>query len=240
MADTLLLEVGVMFAAIAAVSFVASRVNLSPIPFYIIAGIVVNEYVLGRFGLVLVPESTFVEVGAELGIIFLLFFLGLEFSIGRLLAERDRIGTAGLVDLGVNFPVGFALGYVVFGGVVPGIVVAGIVYISSSAVITKTMLDTGWIANPESGPILGTLVFEDLVIAVYLAVVSAVVLAGEPLGAASITIALAFGFILALLCSCTSERRGLSASSTPPAPSTSSCEPSGSRCWLPGRGSHSV
>jgi CPA2 family monovalent cation:H+ antiporter-2 len=199
MAGTLLLEVGVMFAAIAAVSFLTSWVGLSPIPFYIGVGMLVNEFVVGRVGLPYVTESSFVTVGAELGIVFLLFFLGLEFNLDRLVADRAHIGKAGVLDFGVNFGVGFLLGYLFFGATIPAVLVAGIVYISSSAVITKTLLDLGWIANPESTPMLGTLVFEDLVVAIYLAVVSAVVLGEGGFGVAARSIGVALGFILLLV-----------------------------------------
>ena len=199
MAEALLFETGVMFAAVAVVSLVAARFHLSPIPFYILAGIVASEFVAGRLGVGYVSLTSFVEVGAELGIVLLLLFLGLEFNLDRLLADRGRIGTVGLLDLGVNFTLGLGLGYVLFGDAVAAVVVAGIVYISSSAIITKTLLDTGWIANPESGPILGTLVFEDLAIAVYLAIVGAAVLAGGPIGAVAQSVGVAFGFLLALL-----------------------------------------
>ncbi|WP_251343099.1 cation:proton antiporter [Haloplanus halophilus] len=199
MAETALLEVGVMFAAIGAVGVLAARANLSPIPFYIVAGIGLNEFVLGRVGLPAVSAGEFVTVGAELGIVFLLFFLGLEFNLDRLLADRARIGAAGVADFVVNFGVGLALGLVLFGGLLPALLVAGIVYISSSAVITKSLLDLGWIANPESSPLLGVLVFEDLVIAVYLAVVSALVIGGGNVEAAARSIGLALGFILLLV-----------------------------------------
>ena len=199
MAEALLFEAGVMFAAVAVVSLVAARFDLSPIPFYILAGIVASEFVAGRLGVGYVSLTSFVEVGAELGIVLLLLFLGLEFNLDRLLADRGRIGTVGLLDLGVNFTLGLGLGYVLFGDAVAAVVVAGIVYISSSAIITKTLLDTGWIANPESGPILGTLVFEDLAIAVYLAIVGAAVLGGGPIGAVAQSVGVAFGFLLALL-----------------------------------------
>ncbi|MFB6096731.1 MAG: cation:proton antiporter [Haloferacaceae archaeon] len=199
MAGVMLLEVGAMFAAIALVSLVASRAGVSPIPLYILAGIALNQFVLGRLGLPAVAETTFVEVGANLGIVFLLFFLGLEFHLDRLLADRSRIGSAGLVDFVVNFGVGLALGVVLFRAALPALLLAGVVYISSSAVITKTMLDLGWIVNPESGPLLGTLVFEDLLIAVYLAVVSALVLGGSGLVEIATAVGVALGFILLLL-----------------------------------------
>lgn len=199
MAETLLLEVGAMFAAIAVVSFIAHRTELSPIPFYIATGMVLNPFVVGRAGLPAITESEFVSVGAELGIVFLLFFLGLEFNLDRLVADRDRIGTSGVLDFVVNFGVGLVLGFTLFRAVIPTLLIAGIVYISSSAVITKTLLDLGWIANPESTPLLGTLVFEDLVIAVYLAVVTALVLGGTSLGAVLKATATALGFILVLI-----------------------------------------
>ncbi|MFC7255427.1 cation:proton antiporter [Haloplanus litoreus] len=188
-----------MFAAIGVVGALAARAGLSPIPLYILAGIVLNEFVLGRVGLPAVSAGEFVTVGAELGIVFLLFFLGLEFNLDRLLADRTRIGAAGAADFVVNFGVGLGLGHLLFGGVLPALLVAGIVYISSSAVITKSLLDLGWIANPESAPLLGVLVFEDLVIAVYLAVVSALVIGGGTVGTAARSVGIALGFILLLV-----------------------------------------
>jgi len=73
------------------------------------------------------------------------------------------------------------------------------VYISSSAVITKSLIDLGWIANDEAEPMLGTLVYEDLFIAVYLAVASAIALGGGDVGAAAVDVGIAIGFILGLL-----------------------------------------
>jgi len=198
-----LLDVGVMFAAVAVAGWVANRVGQSVIPFYIVAGMLLGEFVLGRLslptvGTVYVPETEFIALGAELGIVFLLFFLGLEFNLDRLLARRRQIGTAGTVDL-ANFGVGLVLGWLVFGALLPAFLTAGIVYISSSAVITKSLLDLGWIANDEAEPLLGTLVYEDLFIAVYLAVASALVLGGGDVAAAAVDVGIAVGFILALL-----------------------------------------
>jgi len=198
-----LFEIGIMFAAIAGVGALADRLGQSVIPFYIISGMLLGQFVLGRLslpmlGTVYVSESEFIAVGAELGIVFLLFFLGLEFNLGRLLARRRQIGTAGTIDL-ANFGVGLVLGWFVFGALIPAVLLAGIVYISSSAVITKSLLDLGWIANDEAEPLLGTLVYEDLFIAIYLAVTSALVLGGDDVGAAVADVGIAIGFILVLL-----------------------------------------
>ena len=204
-----------MFAAIAVSGAVARRIGQSVIPFYILTGMLLGEFVIGRvalpvIGRTFVAESEFVALGAELGIVFLLFFLGLEFNLTRLLDRRGEIGTAGTIDLGINFGAGLVLGWLVFGSVLPAMLVAGIVYISSSAVITKSLIDLGWIANAEAEPLLGTLVYEDLFIAVYLAVVSALLLGGGDVGAAggdvgvgvatiAVDVGVAVGFILVLL-----------------------------------------
>lgn len=197
--ETLLLEVGVLFTAVGLCGLLATRIGLSVIPFYIIAGIVCSPFVVGRLGLPSIQNTAFIEIGAELGIVFLLFFLGLEFNLDRLLESREVIGKAGVIDLGINFPIGFGLGYLFFGELIAATLMAGIIYISSSAIITKSLIDLGWIANDEAGPMLGTLVFEDLFIAVYLAVVSAIVIGGGDVGEAAQSVGIALGFIFLLL-----------------------------------------
>jgi len=213
MAATPLIEIGALFVGIALAGAIAHRAGQSVIPFYIVGGMLASEHVLGRLAPLelgigdvavtlqqpYVSESEFVELGAELGIVFLLFFLGLEFSITRLLESRDRIGKAGVVDLAINFPAGVLLGLALGWSAIEAVLLGGIVYISSSAVITKSLIDLGWIANDESDPMLGTLVFEDLFIALYLAVVSALVIGGGDVGAAALDIGIAVGFILVLL-----------------------------------------
>ncbi|WP_434520804.1 cation:proton antiporter [Halorubrum sp. AS12] len=198
-----LLDVGVMFVAVAVAGAVANRLGQSVIPAYILVGMLLGEFVLGRVtlpvaGTVYVPETEFISLGAELGIVFLLFFLGLEFNLDRLFARWRPIGTAGTIDL-ANFGAGLVLGWLVFGAFLPAFLVAGIVYISSSAVITKSLIDLGWIANDEAEPMLGTLVYEDLFIAVYLSVASALVLGGGDVAAAATDVGIALGFILGLL-----------------------------------------
>jgi len=213
-AETELIDLGILFAAVAFGGLLASRINQSVIPFYIVIGMLLSPYVLGTldfpaiFGTDLVPHgealaldghSEFIHLGAELGIVFLLFFLGLEFNMDRLLAARNRIGKAGTVDFVINFGVGMAFGWFLFGEFLPAFLIAGIVYISSSAIITKSLIDMGWIANDEANPMLGTLVYEDLVIALYLAIASAIVLGGGDIGETLGTIGIAMGFILGLL-----------------------------------------
>lgn len=195
---SLLLEFGLLFLAVAVAGVVATRVGLSVIPLYLVAGVLAGPNVAGLYSPLFVHNGETAQVLAEIGIVLLLFFLGLEFSVDRLLAARRRITAAGVVDFAVNFPLGLLLGFAFGWSLVESLLLAGIVYVSSSAIITKSLIDLGWIANPESEPILGTLVFEDLAVAVYLAVVTSLVLGSGDLGqtAESVGVALVFLVIL--------------------------------------------
>jgi CPA2 family monovalent cation:H+ antiporter-2 len=194
-----LLDLGVIFTALALVGVLATRLGQSVVPLYVCSGILLGPFVAGRLGPDAIEATEFIVLGAELGIVFLLLFLGLEFNLQRLFEHRDRILRAGTLDLAINFGAGLLVGYALFGAVLPAFLVAGIVYISSSAIITKALIDLGWIANDEAEPMLGTLVFEDLVIAVYLVIVSALLIGGDDVGAALESIGVAVGFILALV-----------------------------------------
>jgi CPA2 family monovalent cation:H+ antiporter-2 len=152
-----LLEVGVLFAVVATVGILATHLGQSVIPFYIVAGILSGPFVAGRLteahlGQTLAVGTSqaaqhFVEIGAELGIVFLLFFLGLEFSVDRLLRDRRKISTVGAIDFVVNFGIGVAIGLAFGWTTVETLFLAGLVYISSSAIVTKSLIETGWIAN---------------------------------------------------------------------------------------------
>jgi CPA2 family monovalent cation:H+ antiporter-2 len=204
-----LLEAGLMFAVLAVAGTLAHRLGQSVIPFYVVVGMVMSPAVLGSLdggsiagipiGEYALAAEEHITLLAELGIVFLLFFLGLEFSLDRLLAAKENIGKSGTLDLLVNLPVGVAVGLALGWGPLEAFVLGGIVYISSSAVITKSLIDLGWIANAEAEPMLGTLVFEDLFIAFYLAVVSAVLLGGGTLLDIAVDVGTAMGFLLVLV-----------------------------------------
>ncbi|WP_410766081.1 cation:proton antiporter [Haloferax sp. DFSO60] len=199
-----LLEFGYLLAVLAITGAIALRVGLSVIPLYVIGGMLSGPYVAGRFGLPYVADGEIIALLAEVGIVLLLFFLGLEFSLDRLMTSRSNIGRAGAVDLAINLPLGVGIGLVLGWSLVESLLLGGIVYISSSAIVTKTLIDLGWIADPESEPLLGTLVFEDLAIAVYLAVVTSLVLGGTGggsggLGSLAQALAISFGFLGLLL-----------------------------------------
>lgn len=186
----LLVELGVVVLALGILARLASRLAISPIPLYLLAGLA-----MGEGGLVpVVTSEEFIEVGAELGVIFLLLMLGLEYSARELVAGVRSVAPAGLVDLGLNFTPGFVAGLVLGWGVVPALFLGGVTYISSTGVIAKLLNDLGWTGNRETPVILSILVFEDLAMAVLLPILAALALGGSTVEAL-ITIGLAIGIM---------------------------------------------
>src|SRR4051794_24334654 len=146
-----------------ALGLVASRVGLSAIPAYLLAGLLLgpNEpHVLS-----LVEPSDVTELFAELGLIFLLFFLGLEFTIGRLARTRRHALVAGAIDLAVNAVLGLAVGVAAFGLSFGALILAAAIYVSSSAITVKGLIDFRRLADEETDLVLAILLFEDLAIA---------------------------------------------------------------------------
>ena len=150
-------------ALLGVLGLVSSRFGLSAIPAYILAGILLGPNQPELFSILDPSEVT--EFVAELGVIFLLFFLGLEFSIQRLLESGRHLVLGGSVDLLVNATLGLVVGVIMFGPGFAAILVGAAIYISSSAVTVKGLIDFRRLADEETVLVLAILVFEDLVIA---------------------------------------------------------------------------
>lgn len=150
----------------------------------------------------IVDPSEGTELLSELGIVLLLFFLGLEFSIGRLTQARRFTIVGGLVDLAIAGGGAVILAIALVGPSAEAVLLAGLIYISSSAVITRALFDFRRLADPETDLVLGTLVFEDLAIALFLGVAAALAAgdAASPLaigGTALLAVAFVAAFLLA-------------------------------------------
>ena len=141
-------QLAVTVAVLAALGLATSRFGLSAIPAYILAGILLGPNDPEIFSLIDPSEVT--EFVAELGVIFLLFFLGIEFSLNRLLESGRHLVLGGSIDLVVNATFGLAVGLLMFGPGFAAILVGAAVYISSSAVTVKGLIEC------ENGPTVPT------------------------------------------------------------------------------------
>ncbi len=186
------LELGLVVAVLAVLARLAVHRGFSPIPLYLLAGLALGA--LGPIEL----SARFIEVGAQLGVVLLLFALGLEYTGEELVSNLGGSARAGLLDLGLNFVPGFLAGLVLGWGALAALLLGGVTVISSSGIVAKVLADLGRLGNRETPVILSILVLEDLALAFYLPFV-AVLLAGASALAAAGSIAIAIAAALAAL-----------------------------------------
>ncbi|MFF0886360.1 cation:proton antiporter [Streptomyces sp. NPDC003456] len=190
-----LLAMGGAFLAAAFLARLGGRIGLPTIPLFMLAGILLGPHTPG---LVIVEDAHDFEMLSALGLVLLLFYLGLEFHLDDLESGGRRLLSAGgiylLLNVGAGLGFGFALGW----GVREALVLAGVLGISSSAIVTKILIDLGRIGRPETRLILGVIVVEDIFLALYLAALQPVISGAEGVGDTVLQAAKAFGFLLLL------------------------------------------
>jgi monovalent cation:H+ antiporter-2, CPA2 family len=171
------------------------RIGLPTIPFFILAGIVFGPHTPG---FVVLDDPDDIYVLATLGLVLLLFALGIEFSIDDLLAGGRRLLWAGGSYIALNFGIGLVLGWALGWGTREIFVIAGMIGTSSTAIVTKLIIDLRRLRNPETGMILGIIVVEDVFLAFYLALLQPIIGQQEGTGEIVASIATAFAFLMAL------------------------------------------
>ena len=172
------------------------RLGLPTVPFFMAAGILIGPYTGGPT-LVEHPES--LELLAALGLIFLLFSIGVEFPSEQVLASGWRLFASGGAYIGLNVGGGLLLGAALGWGTPEALVVAGAVGISSSAIVTKLLIELRRLANAETPTILGIIVLEDIFLAFYLAILQPLLGGAASTGAILVEFGRSFGFILLLI-----------------------------------------
>ncbi|WP_021596288.1 cation:proton antiporter [Actinomadura welshii] len=183
-----LIELGAIILALGLLGAVSVRFSISPIPLYLIAGLA-----FGSGGILpLTTSEDFVATGAEVGVILLLFTLGLEYTADELVGTLRTSAPVGLADIALNATPGVAAALLLGWGPVAAVAMGGITYVTSSGITAKVIGDLGWLGNRETPAVLSVLVFEDLAMAAYLPILTAL-LAGAGLlgGAAALAIAAA-------------------------------------------------
>ncbi|GAA1408382.1 cation:proton antiporter [Catellatospora coxensis] len=171
----LLIELGVVLAALSVLAGLARRVGLSPVPLYLLAGLC-----LGPGGIAPVPAAGgFVQTGAALGVVLLLLALGLEFTAAEFAdSARRHLPSAG-VDLALNAAPGLVLGWVAGAGLTATLALAGITWISSSGIAARLLGDLDRLGNRETPAVLSVLVLEDVAVAVYLPLLAVLAAGGS-------------------------------------------------------------
>lgn len=172
-AAQLLLELGAVLFGLGLLGRVAVRLGMSPIPLYLLAGLA-----FGTGGLLpLTAPDRFFEVGSQIGVVLLLLLLGLEYTAADLVSQVRLQAPVGVLDLVLNGLPGAVMALLLGWGPIGALVMFGVTAVSSSGIVAKVLTDLGRLGNRETPTVLGVLVLEDLAMAVYLPILTAVLAA---------------------------------------------------------------
>ncbi len=190
------IEIGAVVLGLALLARVAGRLGITAVPLYLLAGLV-----LGEGGIVqLDVTEDFISIIAEIGVLLLLFTLGLEYSDVEL-RNGLRTGTAvGVIDMLLNALPGVAAGLLLGWSPLAAVLLGGATWVSSSGVVSKVLSDLHRLGFRETPAILNLLVIEDLAMAIYLPVVAALIVGGTVIATlTSVAIALVVVTVILLL-----------------------------------------
>jgi monovalent cation:H+ antiporter-2, CPA2 family len=196
MPNTLLLIL-VLLAASVVIVAVCRSVRLPPILGYLIVGVV-----LGPHALAIVPDDEATRELAEFGIVFLMFSIGLEFSLPQLRAMRRAVFGLGAAQVAITTLAGTLAVQTLGFGWRAGIVLGGALAMSSTAIVSKMLAERSELGAPHGRDVMGILLFQDLAVVAFLILIPSLALpgieAGWLLAGALLKAAVALGVILFL------------------------------------------
>ena len=185
-----------MFISVCAVA-IFKRAHLPPILAYLFAGVLAGPQILSVFAH---PEQ--MHLLAEVGIVFLLFSLGLEFSLPKLLAMRSLVFGVGLGQMLITTAVFTSIAYFLGLPLSASIIVGGTLALSSTAIVIKQATEMGILNNRRTQLAISILLFQDLAVVPFLIAIPLLAQTGE------VSIGLALGeallkgvFVIAFLMS---------------------------------------
>ncbi|SFR32232.1 cation:proton antiporter [Halogeometricum limi] len=197
----LLATLGILLSILALAGVTALRFDQSVVPAYILVGIAVGPHAptVAGTSLALVDDPGVVRLFGDIGVVLLLFFVGLELSLDELFANRDELLRAGVIDVGISLPLGFLLGLGFGFDWFEAAFFALIVFNSSTVIIAKLLVDLGWVADPEAKAILGVGVVEDVVTAFGFAALAVLLVDGGDVSSLPFSLVRSVLFLLALV-----------------------------------------
>ncbi len=190
-----LLVVGVLFIIAYVLGRFGKLIGLPAIPIYMLVGLIASpHFALFRLDF----KSSDVELIAIVGLIFLLFSLGLEFDQDEFFGNIRSLLLSGGTRIAINMAVGFVFGLWVGWGTREALIIAGMTATSSSAIVTKLLIELQRLANRETPVILGITVVEDVFIAIYLAIVTVIIGGQTNVWMIVLQLTISFAFLLAM------------------------------------------
>src|SRR6187402_2616881 len=174
MTDSPLPVILVLLAASVFVVTVARRMGLPAILGYVTVGLVLGPHAMGAF-----PESDTTHLLAELGVVFLLFTLGLEFSWPRMVALRREVFGLGALQVGGTAAVVALIARLFDLGWAQCIVLGGVVAMSSTVLIVQQLAERAELNRTHGRLAFSVLLFQDIAVVPFLALAAALAPGGE-------------------------------------------------------------
>jgi len=197
--DHLIFEVGTALLLVALASILATKMKFPIIPFLVVLGMLVGPHAptIGILDLKFLHSQEFIEFMGRIGVLFLLFYLGLEFSVSKLVKSGRNIVFGGTVYVLMNFILGLVYGLAIKFPVTESLIIAGMMSVSSTAIVAKVLVDLRRTGNSETELILGMILFDDLFLAVFLSIMSGLLLGGATtVGGLLLSVSISISYML--------------------------------------------
>jgi CPA2 family monovalent cation:H+ antiporter-2 len=194
MAAAELAPILILLAAAVLAVVVCRFYALPPILGYLAAGLALGPHALG-----LVPDDAQTHALAEVGVVFLMFSIGLEFSLPKLRVMRREVFGLGGAQVLITIVACAAAAIILGAGWQTGLAIGGAVAMSSTAVVSKLLAERLELDTPHGRATFGVLLFQDLAVVPLLIVVPVL---AQPAGAISAAIGIALAkavFVLAVV-----------------------------------------
>lgn len=164
----------ILLATAVVMVVVFRRLNMPAILGYLLVGVLIGPYALG-----FVPESPGTRYLAEFGVVFLMFSIGLEFSLPQLVSMRRLVLGFGGLQVVVSILIVISIALLAGQTWQSGLILGGILAMSSTAIITKVLAEQTQLHSAHGRQIMGVLLFQDLAVIPLLVLIPALALSGE-------------------------------------------------------------
>jgi K+:H+ antiporter len=167
-----------LLLAAAVIAVIACRLlRLPPILGYVLVGVAVGPHALGW-----VPDTAAVRSLAQFGVVFLMFSIGLEFSLAQLNAMRRAVFGLGLAQVAITTAAAMAGLYVLGYGALAGFTLGAALAMSSTAIVSKLLAERMELNSAHGRDIMGVLLFQDLAVVAVLIIVPTLAHGGTEMG----------------------------------------------------------
>lgn len=167
-----LLSLVIVFGVSAILVFLLHKIKIPSVLGFLTAGVIIGPHGFG-----LIDKQNEIEIFAEVGVILLLFTLGVEFSLKKLLRMKKIVFGAGTIQLLLTIAFTSFLTYFIFENLAEAVFAGFLVSLSSTAIVMKILAVRNETQSPHGRAMIGILLFQDICVVLFMIMIP--VLSGE-------------------------------------------------------------